>query len=112
MCETGECVQGDMSGIICIEIFFNLGALFCHPGGRDRHGDELLRAHDAQDEDFQQMLADGFAAVAVPFDLVIHLREQVRDEGSLVKIAENLCGGSGILGLEADAVNAQDIVFQ
>ena len=112
MSQPCQCVQGDLGSIVCVEIFFYLGAFFCHAHGCVRDRDELLGAQDPHDQNIQQTLADHFRSVLFFFGLVINLFHQFRDHGMPVEVAEDLIRAGLVFWLERDAFHTQYIIFE
>ena len=58
MGQFGQSIQSDLICIICVQIFFDLGAFFGHMGGGNSHRDQMLGPDDPEDQNLQKILAD------------------------------------------------------
>ena len=72
----------------------------------------MLVADNAQDQDFQQVLAYLVRAVGGIPHFVEHLGEQVRDQRFVAEVAEDLHAGLLVCRLEGDPLHADDIILQ
>lgn len=80
MGQTCKSVQGNMLGIVIVQVFLNVGTFFRHSHGLDRCGNQALRTDDTEDQNFQKLLADGVRGKLLVFYFMQNLYKQVGDQ--------------------------------
>ena len=112
VCQAGEFIQRNVLSVVCVQVFFDLSAFFCHADSIDRNRDHLLGPDNAENQDFKKMLTDHVRTIPLFFYFKINLSKQIGNELPVVEVAENLSSILCVFRLECNAVNSDHIVFQ
>ena len=112
MRQPGQRIKSNMLCIVCVQVFLNLGAFFCHAYRRAWNGLKMMSPGDLQDQNIQQLLADSIRTVLIIAHLVQHLLKKLCNIGGSAEVTENLCARLFFLRLKCNSINGKNIVFQ